>query len=117
MGQMTNLRIVKGTLTALTGELPASLANLRKMQEFDLSLNQLGGPLPAIGNWADLKRLLLVGSALTGTLPDEVGNWKSIVEVNLANNRLNGNLPSSIGEWEQVERVFLYGNAFTGELP
>jgi hypothetical protein len=62
MGQMTALWILKSPATALTGALPASLENLRKMQEFDLSLNQLGGPLPAIGNWVELKKLALIGS-------------------------------------------------------
>jgi ligand-binding sensor domain-containing protein len=82
----------------LTGALPLELGNLRWLQVFHLSHNDVTAPLPReLGALADLQALdLSWNSALAGTLPDEFGNLHSLRELNLGLSGLRGPLPEGL---------------------
>lgn len=56
---------------AITGPIPASLANLSELEVLDLAFNQLSGPLPScLGNLSALSTLNLQVNDLVGPVPD-----------------------------------------------
>ena len=78
----------------VTGTLPASFANLTKLQT-----------------------LVLEGTSMT-SLPDLFGNMKGLEYVMLINNtEMTGPLPESLGSSEILKGLTVWWNAFTGTAP
>lgn len=125
----------------LTGNIPASLGNLKKLQSLVLLQNGLVGEIPEnFGNLIKLKRLVLAGNSLTGPiaqslgmlsellildlsrnlltgpLPTSLGNLTSLLKLDLSDNKLGGNLPSEIGDMRNLTLLDLSNNSFSGGL-
>ncbi|CAL5339668.1 unnamed protein product [Camellia sinensis] len=67
-------------VTALRGEINASLLNLKHLKYLDLSLNDFGGiPIPSfIGSLASLRCLNLSAAGFGGSIPHQLGNLSSL---------------------------------------
>lgn len=106
----------------ITGSIPTSMCNLKKLKylhifynnvsdiipeclcssegnpliSIDLSNNQLTGPIPdCIGNLKNLHYLYLSNNGLTGSLPPSLGNLKNLYSLDVSTNRLSGSIPAS----------------------
>lgn len=105
---------------SLTGEIPASLANLSSLQHLSLSYNKLEGLIPpGLGDIAGLRYLFLNANNLSsGELPISLYNLSSLVMLQVGNNMLHGSIPSDIGRMLPGIQVFgLDVNRFTGVIP
>lgn len=76
IGLLTNLGMLQFGRADLSGTLPTELALLNNLHTFDISANpKLSGPIPAtLNSNATIQRLGLFGTALSGTLPDQLCN-------------------------------------------
>lgn len=76
IGLLTNLGMLQFGRADLSGTLPTELALLKNLHTFDISANpKLSGPIPAtLNSNATIQRLGLFGTALSGTLPDQLCN-------------------------------------------
>ena len=72
---------------------------------------------PELGRLADLQRLFLESSRLTGEIPPEIGNLESLTYLELGSNRLTGEIPPEIGNLGSLEALSLYNNSLTGSIP
>ncbi|XVE77950.1 hypothetical protein DITRI_Ditri13aG0105300 [Diplodiscus trichospermus] len=100
------------------------------------------GPLSSIiRNFTSLRRLVLTGNGIYGTIPDGVGDLVNVEELTLSRNKLsgqvsvtfsklnklkvldlssntfNGNVPCSVGNLTQLLKLDLSSNGFTGNIP
>ncbi len=132
-------RVVKLDLSGnnLSGELPAELGNLAKLELLSLRDNRLSGQLPSQwGNLVNLKTLDLSNTRfggteasgnfgaehchqnrLTGTIPAEWGNLASLSNLYLSDNDLTGPLPPELGNLASLSKLYLSGNRLSGRLP
>jgi len=65
----------------------------------------------------DVKRILIEGQDLKGTIPSELGLLHELEELSLPNNQLYGRVPSEIVTLPNLEVINLAGNVLTGDLP
>ncbi|CAN0863418.1 Receptor-like protein EIX1 [Linum grandiflorum] len=110
---------------------------------FDLSWNNLEGPLPVIsskltaldlsnnfisGNLfkflcfnpaqtRDTQFLNLQGNLLSEEIPECWRSWTSLTVVRLGSNKLRGNIPKSIGTLSSLLSLRIQNNYLTGEIP
>ncbi|KAM7253721.1 hypothetical protein ACFE04_031403 [Oxalis oulophora] len=102
----------------------------------------LVGPLTGIvGNFINLKRLVLTGNGIYGNIPATVGELVNIEEITLSRNKLSGgvladfsklsalkvldlsqnyfdgNAPESFGNLTQLLKLDLSSNGFNGKIP
>ena len=112
-------RVTRLTITfGLTGELPAELGNLSRLETLSLSGSQLTGRIPAaLGNLSELQTLSLSGNQLTGEIPTELGNLSSLESLFLYSNQLTGGIPAELGNLSSLESLSLRGNQLTGGIP
>lgn len=100
------------------------------------------GPVDRIiGNFTNLRRLVLSGTGVSGNIPESVGDLVSLQEISLSRNRLSGgvplnltkleklrildlsyngldrNVPVSIGNLTELLKLDLSFNGFSGEIP
>ncbi|MXW05837.1 MAG: hypothetical protein F4Z81_12345, partial [Gemmatimonadetes bacterium] len=103
----------------LSGEIPAEIGNLAKLERLGLSYNQLSGEIPAeIGNLAKLERLVLSHNQLSGEIPAEIGNLTAIEFLVLSSNQLSGEIPSEIDGNKSLCQLELNINQkLSGPLP
>ena len=103
---------------ALSGSIPATLANLTYLTELDLHGNLLIGELPgSIGNVSTLKEIDLSYNQIDSNLPEEWGHLDKLLHLNLAHNKLKGNIPSTYGNIAYLQSIQLNSNRLSGSIP
>lgn len=85
-------------LNKLSGELPAELGDLDKLERLYLWMNSLSGEIPSeLGMLSSLEKLLLIGNRLTGEIPVELGGLLNLEKLNLSvGNQFTGCIPSAL---------------------
>ncbi|KAA8536661.1 hypothetical protein F0562_029139 [Nyssa sinensis] len=117
----TNSRVTSITLSSmnLTGQLSGDILSFLELQTLDLSYNKgLTGPLPpSIGNLKKLSNLILVGCSFSGPIPDTIGSLQQLVFLSLNSNSFNGPIPPSIGNLSNLYWLDLADNKLSGTIP
>lgn len=103
----------------LTGTLSGDLSSLSELQMLDLSYNKdLTGSLPqSIGDLKKLTNLILVGCGFTGPIPDEIGSLQELLYLSLNSNGFSGPIPASIGNLSKLYWLDLADNKLSGTIP
>ncbi|GLT65780.1 hypothetical protein SLA2020_381910, partial [Shorea laevis] len=85
----------------------------------DLSYNKgLTGSLPeSIGNLKKLVNLTLVGCGFTGPIPDTIGYLQQLLYLSLNSNNFKGQIPPSIGNLSNLFWLDLTENQLEGSIP
>ncbi|KAL2460627.1 Leucine-rich repeat protein kinase family protein [Abeliophyllum distichum] len=116
-----NSRVVSITLSGinLSGQLSSDIEELAELQTLDLSYNKgLTGPLPpSIGNMKKLSNLLLVGCGFSGLIPPSIGSLQDLVFLSLNSNSFIGGIPPSIGLLSKLYWLDLADNKLIGTIP
>ena len=102
----------------LSGDIPALLADLSKLQNLYLAYNELTGSIPAvIGNLTGLRDLYLHRNQISGSIPSSLGRLENLVGLSLNDNALSGSIPTSLGDLENLEWMWLENNQLSGGIP
>ncbi|GFY94370.1 leucine-rich repeat protein kinase family protein [Actinidia rufa] len=117
----TNSRVTSITLASmgLMGQLSGDIQFLTELQTLDLSYNKgLTGPLPSsIGNLKKLTNLILVGCSFSGPIPDTIGSLQQLLILSLNSNSFTGPIPPSIGNLLNLYWLDLADNKLSGTIP
>jgi Leucine-rich repeat (LRR) protein len=115
--EVLNLRwaLFYGDITQLFRNLPRCSPN--KLQDLDLSGNQLSGMLPRwIGRLTSLVLLDLGYNNITGPLPTSVGQFTGLRTLDLSFNHLTGHVPYEIGMLTNLTSLQLNNNDLDGVI-
>ncbi|KAJ6937911.1 leucine-rich repeat receptor-like protein kinase [Populus alba x Populus x berolinensis] len=116
-----NSRVTSITLAAvgLMGELSGDISSLSELEFLDLSYNTgLSGTLPAsIVNLKKLKHLKLVGCSFYGPIPELIGSLQLLESLDLNSNGFTGQIPHSIGNLSKLILLDLSDNQLDGAIP
>lgn len=105
------------SMNNLNGEIPASIHNLKSLQQLDLSFNRLGGEIPnEITSIASIESIKLFMNQFEGELPAHIGDLKNLNELILYNNKLSGQLPESIYNLYNLKVLHLSSNTISGAI-
>ncbi|KAF3435984.1 hypothetical protein FNV43_RR23076 [Rhamnella rubrinervis] len=90
------LRLIDISSNRLSGQIPATLANLVELVQVNLSRNHLSGIIPInIGGLSRLESLDLSHNELSGKIPKGLAKLSSLSYLDLSNNHLWGKIPTS----------------------
>ncbi|CAB9514072.1 Fibronectin leucine rich transmembrane protein [Seminavis robusta] len=120
LGLATALSILRLSHNPWTGRLPSELVRLSNLFSLDINDNLMTGTLSFAGSaWGHLNTLMLSGTHVSGTLPQE--GWDKLTGlefIHLSSNRLSGPLPSELGLlFSRLFKLELHMNQLTGQLP
>ncbi|XP_050367286.1 leucine-rich repeat receptor protein kinase HPCA1-like isoform X2 [Argentina anserina] len=108
----------------LTGQLRASIGNLKKLVHLNLVGCSFFGPIPdAIGSLTRLSYLSLKNNSFSGPIPPSIGNLSSLTFIDLSDNKLQGSIPVSNGSTLGLDKLlkarhFHFGNnQLSGPIP
>nr|POF10345.1 putative leucine-rich repeat receptor-like protein kinase [Quercus suber] len=117
----TNSRVTSIMLSTigLTGPLSGDFELLSELQTLDLSYNKgLTGPIPrSIGNLKKLLNLILVGCSFSGPILDTIGSLQQLLYLSLNSNNFSGQIPPSIGNLSSLLWLDLTENQLDGPIP
>nr|CAB3464679.1 unnamed protein product [Digitaria exilis] len=101
-----------------SGDIPAGFAaGMPRLQELDLSANQLSGLIPDnIGSLSGVSQMNLSHNQLTGEIPAGLGSIPVLNLLDLSSNQLSGSIPPSLASLRASE-LNLSSNQLTGEVP
>ena len=135
---VSTIKVVRGELT---GSIPLSFCNLKKLQvlwlfqnnltgsipycigqaslvELELSLNSLTGSIPSSIEYAtQLKILFLDRNYLSGEIPRSIGNLQSLTNLRLSTNNISGSIPDVFQNMVNLTEIDLGNNELTGSIP
>uniref|UniRef100_A0A7S2N1H4 L domain-like protein n=1 Tax=Helicotheca tamesis TaxID=374047 RepID=A0A7S2N1H4_9STRA len=118
--EQTELLVLALHENALTGEIPPSISNLRKLRHLDVANNRLTGAVPeAISELTDLNYLFLgMNNYTENKIPTFLRNLTSLVDLSLKQMNLIGNIPEWIAtDLETLRLLDLDGNRLKGNIP
>ncbi|XP_030528571.2 probable LRR receptor-like serine/threonine-protein kinase At3g47570 isoform X1 [Rhodamnia argentea] len=101
-----------GVLSKCIGNLSTTLTT------FTSSENQISGEIPEeIGNFVNLRLLVMGLNPLSGVIPSNFGNLQNLATLHLSYSNLGGAIPSSLGNLTKLIALYLGGNDFQGQIP
>ncbi|OMO70256.1 hypothetical protein CCACVL1_19036 [Corchorus capsularis] len=103
----------------LEGDLSGDISALSELQQLDLSYNKgLTGPLPAsIGNLKKLTNLILVGCGFNGPIPGTIGSLGLLKFLSLNSNAFTGRIPPTVGNLSNLYWLDMADNQLEGPIP
>ena len=107
----------------LNGSLPSNIWKIRNLLSFCVPGNpDLHGNIKDLlyGNMSNLLTVVLLGSSLTGNIPDEFAKMKNLQNFAgclMKGTGFSGHLPEDIGNMTELRFLCLEGNNFTGKIP
>ncbi|XP_035546601.1 receptor-like protein 56 [Juglans regia] len=114
---MTSLIGIAIARNQLEGPIPVELCNLKSLEFFDLSHNNMSGSIPSCSNWSEIKHVHLNKNRLTGPITSAFRGCSTLVTLNLRENYLIGNIPDWIGNLSSLSILLLKGNYLHGQIP
>ncbi|KAI5670494.1 hypothetical protein M9H77_10858 [Catharanthus roseus] len=118
LNSSSNLRYLDLSDTALYGELPESIGNLKLLNYLDFSYCKFWGSIPeSIGNLTQINQLILSNNNLTGPLPSTLPRLGQIIRLDLSDNALQGQPPDFFGKFRMLTSLSLASNFLTGSFP
>ncbi|KAM3277206.1 hypothetical protein ACQJBY_045192 [Aegilops geniculata] len=118
IGSLSMLSTLNFSGDQLIGHIPASICNLGRLVEMDLSSNNLTGQIPpALGNLSVIAVLYLNGNRLSGSIPWHFGQFQNMREMDLSWNILSGQIPSALGNLTNLNALSLSDNRLSGPIP
>ena len=104
--------------TNFSGELPASIGNLKSLQTLHLSNCQFSGSIPSsISNLKSLQTLDLSNCQFLGSIPASLENLTQITSLNLNGNHFSGKIPNVFDNLRNLISLRLFRNNFNGQIP
>lgn len=118
ISKLSELRVLSFPFNDLSGEMPAEIWGLEKLEVLDLEGNLISGSLQThFKGFRNLRVLNLGFNEIAGEIPNSLLNCKGLQVLNLAGNRVNGSIPRFIGQFGDLRGVYLSFNRLTGSIP
>ncbi|XP_056172671.1 receptor-like protein 7 [Syzygium oleosum] len=117
IGNLRKLSRLELSNCRLSGSILSSMENLSELTYLDLSLNNLTGSVPSFSMSKNLRQIMLFRNALTGEIKST--RWAellSLVYLDLLYNSPEGSVPPSLFILPSVKIINLSNNQFSGEL-
>ncbi|PWA38847.1 Leucine-rich repeat-containing protein [Artemisia annua] len=84
----------------------------------DLSGNNISGEIPAsLGNLKALKQLNISHNRISGHIPLSLGNLESIESLDVSHNEISGSIPQSLVQLHELGTLDVSNNMLTGKIP
>jgi Leucine-rich repeat (LRR) protein len=105
------------SFTSFSGELLASMGNLRFLVELNMRGCNISGPIPSsVGNLIKLTYLDLSFNSFVGNIRPSLGNLPQLSSLDISNNRLIGPVPFELVNLPQLWDIYLSNNFLSGEM-
>ncbi|KAF3675989.1 putative DNA-directed RNA polymerase 3, chloroplastic-like [Capsicum annuum] len=120
LGRLCNLKTLILSYNSISGDITDFVDALSECQSnsleaLDLNFNELSGNLPAtLGQLKKLKILQLRFNSLTGTIPESIGGLSSLETFYLTSNKMSGNLTPNIGQLTSLVSLDISDNMWEG---
>ncbi|KAK1385895.1 leucine-rich repeat receptor-like serine/threonine-protein kinase BAM3 [Heracleum sosnowskyi] len=105
----------------LNGSIPKGFIYLPQLNLVELQNNYLSGTLSENGNSSTspskMEQLNLSNNQLSGSLPASFSNFSSLQILQLDENKFTGPIPSSFGELQQLSKLDIKLNSLSSEIP
>lgn len=117
IGNLKKLETFYIAYNGLTGDFPIGVTRLSKLNVLYINDNQLSGALPEeIGNLTEITNFRLQKNNFSGAIPETIGQLKKITTLYMNNNKLNV-LPATMGDLKELKTLYINYNEFTGDVP
>ncbi|KAK1270434.1 inactive leucine-rich repeat receptor-like protein kinase [Acorus gramineus] len=107
------------SVNRLTGPIPPGTSRLfERLRRLDLSRNRLSGDIPPeMGLYFNLRYLNLSWNDLRSRLPPELGYFRDLSELDLRHSNLFGSIPGDLCDSNSLTVLQLDGNSLSGPIP
>ncbi|XP_030453108.1 probably inactive leucine-rich repeat receptor-like protein kinase At5g06940 [Syzygium oleosum] len=102
----------------LSGEISASVCELRYLSYLNLADNLFDQPIPLeLSQCTSLETLNLSNNLIWGAIPDQIARFSSLKVLDLSRNQIEGKIPEGIGALKDLQVLNLGSNLLSGNVP
>ncbi len=98
-------------------DVSAVIGNWSHLQHLKLSSNKFTTLPSALLNWKGLVHFDISDNELTGPIPERLASSTQLTYLDLALNQLQGTIPVKFGNLTSLETLYLHGNQLEGSVP
>uniref|UniRef100_A0ACD5YN42 Uncharacterized protein n=1 Tax=Avena sativa TaxID=4498 RepID=A0ACD5YN42_AVESA len=115
IGELKRLEGLHLERNNMSGELPTALSNCKNLVTVDLRSNNFSGELTKVNfsNLSNLKKLDLLYNHFTGNIPDSLYSCSKLTALRLSHNNFHGQLSERIGNLESLSFLSLVNSSLT----
>jgi len=115
IGELKRLQELHLDHNNMYGELPSSLSNCTNLVTVDLHANKFSGELAKVNfvNLSNLKKLDLLSNDFTGTIPESIYSCSKLTALRLSHNHFHDQLSEKIGNLKSLSFLSLVNNSLT----
>jgi hypothetical protein len=119
IANLAKLEQLEISVNLLSGPLPSALAEVGSLRGLALSANDLTGPaVPLLTSWPRLETFWAENTRLSGTIPDNIGDAvPGLVKFAISSSELTGTIPSSFGMLTKLDTVSIVCPSLNTTLP
>eukprot|EP00261_Vitis_vinifera_P036832 XP_019078075.1 PREDICTED: probable LRR receptor-like serine/threonine-protein kinase At1g07650 isoform X4 [Vitis vinifera] len=117
LGNITTLRYMSLESNLFSGTVPHQLWQLVNLENLRISdLPGEGSNFPSLGNMTGMKRLMLKGCNIFGSIPKDLAKMTELQILDLSFNKLEGTVPN-LEDLTKMELMYLTSNLLNGPIP
>ncbi|XP_042484700.1 receptor-like protein 15 isoform X2 [Macadamia integrifolia] len=116
---LPNIKYLDLSQNYFEGDVPSSIANMKRLQYLDLSNNNFSGEIP-VGMATSCNNLLILklsNNRLQGEILPPYFNWTQLIALHLDNNSFSGNILTGLSKCSELEFLDIGKNWLRGRIP
>lgn len=117
MAVLRDVRNIDLSANQLSGDVSAVMAGWTHLEKLKLSTNLFESIPLSLASWEALTHFDISSNEIEGPIPQELASMTQLIDLDLSTNDFEGNIPPDLGSLTSLRALYMHGNSLVGSMP